>query len=339
MENQATAWIAGLKRFETPVPWKTAIQLIDTVIPFIALKSLMYLTMVWGLPYWVTLLLSLPTGAFLLRTFIFFHDCCHGSFASSRRALTIIGNVLGVLTITPFASWRHSHGVHHSTAGNLDRRGIGDVWTMTVGEYAAAGWFTRALYRFYRFPFVMFFLGPLLSFVIMNRIPFRHAGWQKTRSVMLTNLVLAAIVTALWLTVGIKAVVLVELPVIIFGGAAGIWLFYVQHNFDPSYWERTAEWQPMDAAMRGSSYYKLPAVLQWISGSIGLHHLHHLKPRIPNYNLAKAVAATPELQLRDPLTLWTSLRSIRYKVWDEQTKTLMSFREMMRALKARPAAA
>ncbi len=336
MDRQRPAWVLGLKEFERPVAWKVSVQLVDTVVPFLALMTLMYVSIGRGLPYWVTLLLAIPTGALLLRTFILFHDCCHGSFVASPVALTIIGNVLGLFALTPFADWRWSHGVHHSTSGDLDHRGIGDVWTMTLNEYASASRFVRAVYLFYRFPAVMFILGPLLSFVIMNRIPCRRAGPRRIRSVVLTNVALAAIITALSLTVGIKAFLMVELPVLIFGGAGGVWLFYVQHNFDPSYWERTEGWQPMDAALLGSSYYKLPAVLRWISGSIGLHHLHHLRPRIPNYNLQKAVMATPELQLSNGLTLRTSLRSVRYKVWDEEHRTLLSFREMMQALRAQP---
>lgn len=335
-EGGKPPWVSGPSRFEKPVAWKVAVQLVDTVLPFLALMVLMYMTIGWAFPYWVTLLLALPTGAFMVRTFIFFHDCCHGSFVASPVALKVIGNVLGVLVLTPFADWRYSHGMHHSTAGNLDRRGIGDVWTMTLDEYAASGWFRKALYRFYRHPAVMFILGPFLSFVIMNRIPSRDASGKRIRSVILTNLALALIIVTIGLTVGFKAYLMVQLPVLLVGGAAGVWLFYVQHQFDPSYWARNGEWESMAAAMQGSSYYKLPKVLQWISGSIGLHHVHHLKPRIPNYNLQSAVNATPELQLPNALTFFASLRAVHYKVWDEKEKTLLSFREMTRVLRQRP---
>ncbi len=330
------AWVSGLSRFERPDSWKAAFQLVNTLVPYLSLIVLMYFTVGWHLPYWVTLLIAVPAGAFLLRTFIFFHDCCHGSYVASPTALKIIGNFLGVIVLTPYADWRHSHGVHHSTSGNLDRRGIGDVWTMTVDEYAASGLFKRALYRFYRNPAVMFALGPFLSFAIMNRIPSRNATGKRIRSVLFTNLAVAAIIVTIGLTVGFKAYLMVQLPVLLFGGAAGVWLFFVQHQFDPSYWARTADWQSMDAAMLGSSYYKLPAVLQWISASIGLHHVHHLRPRIPNYNLQSCVNATPELQLPHPLTFLSSLRSVRFKVWDEKQKMLLSFREMTRVLRQRP---
>jgi len=329
------AWFSALSQFEKPDVRKVTIQLVNTLLPYFALMTLMFLTIQWNLPYWVTLLIAVPAGAFLLRTFIFFHDCCHGSFVASPTALKILGNILGVIVLTPFADWRHSHGIHHSTSGNLDKRGIGDVWTMTVDEYAASGWLSRALYRFYRFPAIMFLLGPVLSFVIRNRIPSGRPSGRRFWSVIVTDIALAAIIVAVGLTLGFKSYLMVQLPVLLFGGAAGIWLFYVQHQFDPSYWARTEEWQSMDAALRGSSYYKLPAVLQWISASIGLHHVHHLKPRIPNYNLQRCVNAIPELQLPDPLTLGTSLRSVRYKVWDEKEKVLLSFGEMARVLRQR----
>ncbi len=330
------AWVSGLSRFEKPNARKVAIQLVDTLVPYLGLLALMFMTVQWGLPYWITLLLAIPAGAFLVRTFIFFHDCCHGSYVRSAAGLKVIGNLLGILTFTPFDDWRHSHGIHHSTAGNLDKRGIGDVWTMTVDEYAASGGLRRALYRFYRHPVVMFGLGPILSFMIMNRFPSRGATRRRIASVMLTNLAIAAIIVAVSLTLGARSYLIVQLPVLLFGGAAGIWLFYIQHQFDPSYWARTGEWESMDAAMQGSSYYKLPAVLQWISASIGLHHVHHLRPRIPNYNLQSCVDAIPELQLPNALTLRSSLRSIRYNVWDEKRKVLLSFREMAALLRQRP---
>jgi omega-6 fatty acid desaturase (delta-12 desaturase) len=334
--TQKPPWVAGLNQFEKPSKRKVAIQLVDTLAPYLGLLVLMFLTIQWGVPYWITLLLAIPAGALLLRSFIFFHDCCHGSYVASPTALKIIGNVLGVLTFTPFDDWRYSHGIHHSTSGNLDKRGIGDVWTMTVSEYASEGWFVRALYRFYRHPAVMFGLGPILSFIIMNRLPSREPTKRRLLSVVVTNAAIAGIILAIGFTLGFKSYLMVQLPVLLFGGAAGVWLFYVQHQFDPSYWARTGEWESMDAALQGSSYYKLPAVLQWISGNIGLHHVHHLRPRIPNYNLQECVDATPELQLPNALTLRKSLRAVRFNVWDEKQKALLSFREMARLLRQRP---
>jgi len=322
------AWVSSLKQFEKPDAMKVTLQLIDTLIPYAALCALMYLTMTWGLPYWATLLVAVPAGALMLRLFIFFHDCCHGSYLASPLGMRIIGNILGVIVFTPYANWRHSHGVHHTTAGNLDRRGVGDIWMMTAEEYAASMRFRRLRYRLFRNPFIMFGLGPICTFLIMHRFPSRHPKPNQVLSVLLTDLAIAAIVVAAGLTIGIRAYLMIQLPILLFGGAAGVWLFYVQHQFDPSYWERNEDWESMESAMRGSSYYKLPKVFQWISASIGLHHVHHLRPRIPNYNLQRCLSEIPELQLQNPLTLRKSLRSVRLKLWDEKRKLLLSFREM-----------
>jgi len=334
-DSSTPAWIAGLRRFETPDARKVVIQLSNTVLPYLGLAALMLLTVTWGLPYWVTLLLAVPAGALLLRTFIFFHDCCHGSYLQSPVALNILGRILGLIVFTPFDDWRHSHGIHHSTSGNLDKRGIGDVWTMTLAEYEQSGKFHRALYRFYRHPAVMFGLGPILSFILMNRIPSRKATRKGIWSVILTNIGIAGIILAIGFTLGFWTYLKVQLPVLLIGGAAGVWLFYVQHQFDPSYWVRNGEWESTAAAMVGSSYYKLPKVLQWISASIGLHHIHHLRPRIPNYHLQTCVDETPELQLDSCLTLRRSLKSVRYNVWDEESNALLSFREMKQVLRQR----
>jgi acyl-lipid omega-6 desaturase (Delta-12 desaturase) len=328
--EEKPAWVASLKRFEQPSARKVTLQLVDTFIPYLSLAVLMYLTMVWGLPYWITFLIALPAGAFMVRLFIFFHDCCHGSYLASPRAMGILGKILGVIVFTPYANWRHSHGVHHTTAGNLDRRGVGDVWTMTAEEYAESSRARRFLYRFFRNPFVMFGLGPFFTFIVWHRVPVPGMKRNHIVSVLLTDLAVAAIVITAALTIGLKAYLLIQLPIMIFGGAGGVWLFYVQHQFDPSYWERTEDWESMASAMQGSSYYKLPKFLQWISGNIGLHHVHHLRPRIPNYNLQRCLNETPELQLPNPLTLWKSLGSVRLKLWDEKRKLLLSFTDLAR---------
>jgi omega-6 fatty acid desaturase (delta-12 desaturase) len=327
------AWVAGLKKYETPNNRKVVLQLLDTLVPYFGLLALMYMTMSWKLPYAVTLLLALPAGALLVRIFIFFHDCAHGSYVASPLGQKILGNILGLLLFTPYAEWRHSHGIHHSTSGNLDRRGIGDVWTMTADEFAKSSPLRRLNYRFYRNPLVMFGLGPFFLFVIGHRLPSRGSQKAQVHSVLFMDLLLAGLIGACTLTIGIKAYLLIQMPVMILGGAGGVWLFYVQHQFDPSYWARTEEWGSMEAAMQGSSYYKLPKILQWISGNIGFHHIHHLRPRIPNYNLQQALNETPELQLTDPLLLWPSLQSVRFKVWDEKQKLLLSFRELTRQLR------
>ncbi|TVR60556.1 MAG: fatty acid desaturase [Spirochaetaceae bacterium] len=328
--TEAHELVARLKPFEIPNTTRAVWQLATTLIPYLALVVLMFTTIRAELPYWTTLLLALPAGAFLVRLFIIFHDCCHGSFFQSRTAMRVIGNILGVLTFTPFGEWRHSHGIHHSTAGNLDRRGIGDVWTMTVDEYTKSSRWTRLKYRVYRNPIAMFGVGPLIMFLIAQRFPGQHAKKKQIASVWFTNAMILAIVAAVWFTIGIGTYLMIQVPVMAVAGAAGIWLFYVQHQFDPTYWARSDEWESLDAALHGSSYYKLPAILQWFSGNIGLHHIHHLRPRIPNYNLPRALAAIPELELEEPLTIAKSFTSIPLNLWDEAGKRLVTFRGLRR---------
>jgi acyl-lipid omega-6 desaturase (Delta-12 desaturase) len=334
--EEKPAWVATLKKYEAPNAGKAALQLVNTLVPYLALCAVMYLTISWRLPYWVTLLIALPAGALLVRLFIFFHDCCHGSYVGSRLGLQVLGNVLGVITFTAYSDWRYSHGIHHSTSGNLDRRGVGDIWTMTVEEYAAASKGTRILYRVFRNPFFMFGIIPAFSYLIMHRFPTRHSHKSQILSVLYTDLALAGIILAAALTIGIRAYLMIQLPIMILGGAGGVWLFYIQHQFDPSYWARTEDWGSMESALQGSSWYRLPKLLQWVSGNIGFHHIHHLRPRIPNYNLERCLNDTPELQLPDSLSLWRSLKSVRLKVWDEKEKVLLSFRQMTRVLRQRP---
>ncbi len=329
------AWVTALKRFEKTNPRRVAGQLFNTLVPYLALFALMCLAVTWHLPYVIVALLTIPAGALLIRMFIILHDCGHGSFVSSPFWRQVIGNVLGVLTFTAFSDWRLSHGIHHSTSGNLDRRGIGDVWTMTMDEYAASSPVRRLWYRIFRNPFVMFGVGPFFSFVLRHRVPTRGSGRNQVVSVIVTDAVIAGILLTAVLTIGIKAYLLIQMPIMVIGGAGGVWLFYIQHQFDPSYWARTGEWQSMEAALAGSSYYKLPRVLQWVSGNIGLHHIHHLRPRIPNYNLQDCLDATPELQLPNALRFWPSLKSVRLKVWDEKKKLLLTLTEMSQQMRQR----
>ena len=327
------AWVGALKEYEKPSVRKVTIQLLDTVLPYLALLVLMDLTIRWRLPYVVTLALAVPASALLVRIFIFFHDCVHGSYVASPRGLSVLGNLFGILVFTPFGAWRYSHGMHHTTSGNLDRRGIGDVWTMTMDEFAASSPLRRLAYRLFRNPFIMFGLGPFFMFILVNRIPARGVKRAQVLSTLLVDVALAAVVVACGLTIGFRQYVMIQLPIMLIGGAGGVWLFYVQHQFDPSYWARTEEWNSMEAAMQGSSYYKLPRVLQWISGNIGLHHIHHLRPRIPNYNLQKALDETPHLQLPHPLRLGPSLRSVRLKLWDEKERVFLTFAQGTRRLR------
>jgi omega-6 fatty acid desaturase (delta-12 desaturase) len=242
----------------------------------------------------------------------------------------VLGRVLGVLVFTPFAEWRHSHLGHHATSGDLDRRGTGDMWTLTVDEYVASSRAVRLRYRLARNPFLMLLFGPLLVFLVSNRIPPRAASRERVMSVVYTDLALAAIVVAAAFTVGLRAYFMIQLPVLFLGGAWGIWLFYVQHQFEPSYWVRGQEWSYERAGLQGSSYYRLPKILQWFSGNIGLHHVHHLRPRIPNYNLQRCLEATPSFQLPRPLTLLRSIRCARLSLWDERAHAFVGFRAAVR---------
>jgi omega-6 fatty acid desaturase (delta-12 desaturase) len=329
--QQRPLWVADLKRFEEPSLRKATFQLVVTLVPYLALCLVMYLTIHWEMPYWITLICALPAAGFLVRLFIFLHDCSHGSYLRSALGREILGRILGVLTFTPFEDWRHTHALHHSSSGNLDRRGVGDVWTMTVGEYVKSSRYRQFLYRTFRNPIIMFGFGPIYTFLIAYRLPTRGAKREQTVSVIFTNLLIGMIVILSALTIGIKTYLMIQLPTILIGGSVGIWLFYVQHQFDPTYWTRNEDWDSTAAALQGSSYYKLPKVLQWFSGNIGFHHIHHLCPRIPNYNLERCVKETRELQLENPLTLWRSLKSVRLNLWDEERQILLSFRELARS--------
>jgi omega-6 fatty acid desaturase (delta-12 desaturase) len=319
---------AALRSFEQPNRARAAWQVVDTVVPYLATLTVMYLTIRHRLPYWITLALAVPASGFMVRLFILMHDCTHSSFLRSRRAQTALGRTLGVLVFTPFAEWRRSHLTHHATSGDLDRRGTGDIWTMTVDEYLAAPRATRIRYRLARHPLLMLLIGPFLVFFLGNRLPPRAASRESVMSVVYTDLAIAAMVAAAALTIGLRAYLTIQVPVLFLGGAWGIWLFYVQHQFEPSYWMRGEGWNPVLAALEGSSYYKLPRVLQWFSANIGLHHLHHLRPRIPNYNLQRCLDEMPGLPIPRPLTLSGSLRCARLALWDERTHAFLRFRDV-----------
>jgi omega-6 fatty acid desaturase (delta-12 desaturase) len=304
---------------------KAVWQLINTFVPYIALWALMVYTVQQGYPYWITLALAVPAAGLMVRVFIFFHDCGHQSFFASRRANRVLGYITGILTFTPYGDWSHSHGVHHATAGNLDRRGTGDVWTMTVEEYQAAPRLKRLGYRLFRNPLVMFGLGPLWMFLVVHRFAHKGANRRDRLSVWFTNVIMLAIIVGASLTIGFWTYVAVQLPILWIGGAAGIWLFYVQHQFEGVYWARQEAWDPVRSALEGSSFYKLPKVLQWFSGNIGFHHIHHIRPRIPNYTLQRAYEEVAALQATQPLTVRRSLDSLRMNLWDEERQRLVSF--------------
>ena len=274
---------------------------------------------------WLTLAGGVLAAPYLLRTYIVFHDCAHGSFLPSKRANIWLGNVLGVVVYAPFHNWRHNHAMHHATAADLDRRGHGDVPTLTVAEYYQRDFLGRLRYRLFRNPVVMFGLGPLGAMILAPRLVSRSARPRIRRSVHATNAALAVVVAGLCLLIGWRAFLLIEGPAAMIAGSVGIWLFYVQHQFEGTFWERRDDWTYLDAALKGSSYHKLPKILQFFTGNIGLHHVHHLNARIPNYNLQAAHDGTPMFQAVPVLTLGDALRASRLKLWDEDTKRLVTF--------------
>jgi omega-6 fatty acid desaturase (delta-12 desaturase) len=305
-------------------------QLLSTTALF-ALNWYLMLRSLAG-PYWVTLLLALPAAGFSIRMFIFQHDCGHGSFFQSMRLNHAVGRVLGVLTLMPYWYWRRTHAIHHATSGDLDHRSFGDVEVWTVDEYLGKSRWGRLGYRLYRNPFILIGLGPAYQFLLKHRFPYDiPRAWKREwLSVMGTNLALAAIVVVAWQTIGLAALLKVQLPITLVSGSLGIWLFYIQHQFEDTYWRENPEWEFHRAGIEGSSYYDLPRVLHWFTGNIGYHHIHHLASRIPNYRLAECFREVPELAHVTRLTILGSLRCARLHLWDEQGRRLVSFRQLRR---------
>ena len=318
-------WHWQLKNFQASNRSTAAWQLLNTLIPYFCLWYLMIRSMQLGYAYIWTLILAIPAAAFLVRLFIFFHDCVHNSFFRSRRANTFFGYVLGLLVFTSFEDWRFTHLHHHGTYANLDSRGFGDIWTMTLQEYKNSSLIQKLRYRIYRNPIVLIGLGPLFIFFFFNRFPDYRAKRKERMSVVFTNLLILAFVLAAAQLLGWRTYLMIQLPVLWLAGSAGIWLFYVQHQFEGGYWARAREWDPLRAAMEGSSFYSLPAVLNWFSGNIGYHHVHHLNPMIPNYHLVKCFESVVELQAKEPLTIRKSLRSHSLKLWDENLQKMVAF--------------
>jgi acyl-lipid omega-6 desaturase (Delta-12 desaturase) len=302
---------------------RSVVNVLTSVIPYLGLSVLMYLLVNRSYP--LTLLLAVPAAGFLVRTYIVFHDCAHGSFLPEKRANAWLGTALGLLVFQSFACWRHNHAVHHATAGDLDRRGVGDVPTITVAEYRALSPRERLQYRLFRNPVVMFGLGPIIALVVQPRIVPRGARTRIKRSVRLTNVALAALVAGMCLIVGPRDFLLVQGPVAMLGGAAGIWLFYVQHQFEDVYWESNDRWSYLDTALHGSSHLKLPKLLQFFSGNIGLHHVHHLNARIPNYNLQRAHDEVAIFRDVPTLSLMDGLRAVKLKLYDEDRHCMVTF--------------
>ncbi len=323
-------WLKDLMPYQKADLKKSLWQLTHTLIPYFALLVWMVYTVQQGYSYWLTLALAVPAGGLLVRIFIFFHDCGHGSFFAQRWANTLVGYITGILTFTPYEDWRHAHGIHHAAAGNLDKRGVGDVLTLTVAEYLALPRLQRLGYTLFRNPFIMFGLGPAFIFLLSSRLPGKRTTAAGRRSVFITNSALLVIIAVSSLTIGLRTYLLVQLPVILIAAGMGVWLFYVQHQFVGVYWARQETWDAVRASLEGSSYYRLPGVLRWFTGNIGLHHIHHLRPRIPNYNLQACYDAIPEVRAVKPLTLRASLASLRLNLWDETAQRLVSFSDLRR---------
>jgi omega-6 fatty acid desaturase (delta-12 desaturase) len=318
------SWRRTLARYARPTRTRSAWQLANSLIPYFALWAAMIWAMSAGL-FWVTLALAVPAAGFLVRSFIIFHDCAHGSFFRSRRANTFWGVLTGVLIFTPFQHWQRHHAVHHATSGDLDQRGTGDIWTMTVSEYVAASRSKRLAYRIARNPLILFFVAGPFLFLVHHRIPARDAGKRERRSVHVTNAGLLSVLLLMSAWIGLPTYLTIQLSVMVIASAAGVWLFYVQHQFEGVYWERSQDWDFVEASLNGSSFYRLPRVLQWFSGNIGFHHVHHLSPAVPNYNLEKCHREERLFQSAKTVTLWTSAKSLSFRLWDEQRRVLVGF--------------
>jgi omega-6 fatty acid desaturase (delta-12 desaturase) len=313
-----------LDGYAKPRLTRSLLDLATSVVPYLVLVTAMFFAL--RVSVLLSLALALPAAGFLIRAFIVFHDCTHGSFMRSRRANNLIGAAIGLMVWLPFRGWQHEHAVHHATAGDLDRRGIGDITTLTVAEYRALPGWRRVGYRLFRNPAVMFGLGWLVVLVLKPRLVPRGARARVRRSVLATDLVLAVLVAGLCIELGWRDYLLVQGPVFLVAGAVGTWLFYVQHQFEDTYWREHAHWRFDRAALEGSSYLKLPRLLQFFTGNIGFHHVHHLSVGIPNYNLQKAHESAGDLQAVPELTLWDGLRATRLKLWDERRERLVTFR-------------
>ena len=309
---------------------RAVLQLCTTILPLAALVGLMCATL--DVSYWITLALAVPAAGFLVRTFIIMHDCGHGSFVPSRRANEIIGFITGAITLTPFAQWRRDHALHHASSGDLDRRGHGDVLTLTVEEYLARSRWGRLKYRLYRHPITLFILGPIFLLVVRHLPAAGIARTTKTKvESRATTAAIITFVVATMIVIGWKPVLLIYGPIILIAGATGNWLFYVQHQFDDTYWAPHDGWDYAEAAIKGASYYRLPRVLEWMTGRIGLHHVHHLDPKIPNYHLRRCHDENGVLHAVTVLTIRESIRTASLKLWDPEQRRMIGFR----ALRAR----
>jgi acyl-lipid omega-6 desaturase (Delta-12 desaturase) len=343
-QSPATAaykeWRSIVAKYQQPDNLMSIWQIVNSFGGLIICWTLMYFSLNVG--YWLTLLLAIPAAGFLVRIFIIQHDCGHGSFFKSRKANDVVGITCGVVTLVAYKYWRKQHAIHHAHHAELEERGTGDVWTLTVDEYLAAPRWKRIAYRIFRNPLFLFGLAPALNYLVLERFPLvAKKEWHngEAASVWWTDLAILGLLAALSALVGFWNVIAIWLPIIVIAGSVGTWLFYVQHQFERTYWEHTPEWDYTLAAMHGSSYYHLPKLLQWFTGNIGFHHIHHLSPRIPNYRLEQCHAENPTLQRVTQLTLWQSLKTVTLALWDEKQDRLVTFREAMKQKQAMAAPA
>jgi acyl-lipid omega-6 desaturase (Delta-12 desaturase) len=334
----ARHWTRILSRYSTTSRLRSIAELAITALPLVMLWIAAWFAFSIG-HSWASLLIAIPAAGFLLRLFLIQHDCGHGTFFAHRLANDWVGRVIGILTLTPYDCWRRTHAMHHAATGNLDRRGIGDVDTLTVCEYRARSRWGRLKYRLYRHPLIMFGVGPAYLFLFQHRLPLglMHKGWLPWASTMATNAAIAIIVAALCWFIGIKAFLLVHIPITLLAATGGVWLFYVQHQFEQTTWERDERWNLHEAALYGSSHYDLPPLLRWFTANIGIHHVHHLCSRIPYYRLSRVLRDHPELGEIGHVTLLQSFRLVRLVLWDEAQRRLVSFQEIgARNFKASP---
>jgi omega-6 fatty acid desaturase (delta-12 desaturase) len=322
--TEQPSWKDILAPYERPQTRSAVIQIATSLLPYLAMSAIAYLTL-GKISIWLTLLLAVPTGGFLIRTFVVFHDCAHGSLLPSRKANVRVGAVLGLFVLTPYARWKHEHAVHHATSGDLDRRGVGDVYTLTVSEYNAMPFKSRLAYRLFRNPLIMFGIGPIFAMIIGPRIIGKDARPRMRNSVLYTDAALTAIFVLMFVFLGWKFVAAAWAPGALLAGSGGIWLFYVQHQFEDAYWQTGDNWDYADAALQGSTYLKLPKILQFFSGSIGLHHVHHLNAKIPNYHLQAAHDSHPVFSQVPTIGVADGMRAVRFKLIDERSGKLVTF--------------
>ena len=320
------SWQKLIMKYNQPDLRKSIWQILNSLLPYLFLWYLMVQSL--QISYWITLLLTLIASGFLIRLFIIFHDCGHGSFFKSKKANDIVGMIFGILAFTPYYKWHNQHSGHHATTVNLDKRGIGDVWTLTVDEYLNASKWKRFFYKAFRNPFIMFTVGPLFMILVQNRFSKKSMVPKERWNVYFTNLVLLLIAIGMSFLIGLKAYLLIQIPLILISHVIGLWLFYIQHQFEDVSWNRSGNWDYKTAAIEGSSYLKLPAILQWFTGNIGFHHVHHLSPRIPNYNLSRCHNENTMFSDVKPVRLISTFKALTLSLWDEANLQLVRFRKV-----------